>query len=160
MELYMLALVWDGDVTFDWLDHNAMGKWFATTIWTYDEPPLGPPSFPCLVPRPTRDLLQAIDGLEPPGEKRIITEHIPTIFEVRHWRATAAIHRPLPCGGPFPWERVQLKIPGRWTELVLALLRAEHTVEHGSITVTPEDACRLIGDNPALPIEVMGLVSQ
>lgn len=158
MDLYVLALTTEPEQPHEWLAENAERQWLTVGVWTFEEPPVAvPTTIPCLVPAPARERLHLADCEERPSGRWIIAEHKVDRFELRHWRKIAFTQAPLPCGGVFPWERVQFRVPDRIEDVAAAFVRGPHEVRGDLLRVGPEDALTLLDLRPKGLVEWMGM---
>lgn len=159
MDLYVLALATEPGEPYAWLEENVSRQWMTTGVWRFEEPPVAfPPTIPCLVPAPARERLHLADCEDKPFGQWIITEHKVERLELRHWRKVAFTQVPLPCGGVFPWERVQFRVPSGIADVAAAFVRGPHEIRGNLLVVGPEDGVTLFDLRPKGLVEWLGMV--
>ena len=161
MDLYVLALATEPGQPHAWLEENVPRQWMTTGVWTFEEPPVAfPPTIPCLVPALARERLHLADCEDKPFGQWIISEHKVDRLELRHWRKIAFTQASLPCGGVFPWERVQFRVADGIADVAAAFVMGPHEVRGDLIVVGPEDALTLFNLRPRGLVEWMGMVDE
>ena len=161
MDLYVLALTTEPGEPYAWLEENVPRRWMTTGLWTFEEPPVAyPPTIPCLVPASARERLHLADCEDKDFGQWVITEHKVDRFELRRWRQVAFTQAPLPCGGVFPWERVQFLVPRGIVDVAAAFVRGPYELREDLLVVGPEDGVVLLGLLPKGLVEWMGMCEE
>ena len=161
MDLYVLALTTEPGGPYAWLEENVARQWMTAGVWMFEAPPVAfPPTIPCLVPSSARERLHLADCEDKPFGQWIITEHKVDRLELHHWRKVAFTQAPLPCGGVFPWERVQFCVADGIADVAAAFIRGSYEVRGDLLVVGPEDGVTLLGLLPKGLVTWMGMVDQ